>query len=266
MATTTYTGTNKLETLQAQKEATINEGFDNWDIGLAGFITGLRLEWVSVSSIRVKPGAAQIPAGDLLISTADITVSSISLGNNAWGHVYLYGNAGVPAVEVVTTAPAGYFGGAYQKTGVSTRRYLGSVKTDSSGNILNFQHDPLTGFVRYLNNPFAAPNEVLATGTATAETTVQAGPSGPSAGIVPATSRMRRAMACTTSPNARPTVGVAGDLHALPCGKLRLGRKLRRSSAVSLRPMAYARGHRVAQGANRRAVVAVRGRLALGCH
>src|SRR4051812_30433618 len=66
------------------------------------FITGLQLEWVSTSSIKVKKGAAYVPtvganSNNLQTVASDLTVSSISLGNNVWGHVYLYDNAGAAA-------------------------------------------------------------------------------------------------------------------------------------------------------------------------
>ena len=145
MARTRNLGIRKVSVSDSGKEVSIAEAFDTIDSALADFITGLRLEWISVSSIKVKTGAAAVIGDDadeaaLVVISSDITTSSISLGNNTWGHVYLYDDNGAPAVEVNTTAPVNYFGSAYQKTGDATRRYLGSIRTNGSGNIYNFIH------------------------------------------------------------------------------------------------------------------------------
>jgi hypothetical protein len=150
-------------------------------------ITGLVLEWVSTSSIKVKKGAAYVPSvgtnsNNLVVVSADITVTSISLGNSTWGHVYLYDNAGTAAVEVVTTAPVIYFATVYQKTGDTSRRYLGSVRTDGSGNIYRFQHESDRMF--YLVPANASPFRVLNGGTATTRTNVSL------ANAVPVTARI----------------------------------------------------------------------------
>lgn len=160
------------------------------------FIHGLLLSWVSNSSITIATGAARPPSDELLTVETAITVSSISLGNNTWGHVYLYDNAGTPAVEVVTTAPVSYFGHAYQKTGDATRRYLGSVRTDGSGGVYKFYHQNDT--VYYLENTQASPFRVLSAGTATTETSVSL------AAVVPPTSLVALVNCLNTS-----TVGAA---------------------------------------------------------
>lgn len=181
----------------------------DWLAALAQPIFGLKLEWLSSSSIKVKTGAATIPSGGLMTVETDITVTGISLGNNAWGHVYLYNNSGSPAVEVVTTAPSNYFGTAYQKTGASSRRYLGSVKTGASGNIFSFlmQGDR----VLYREQLSAAPFRVLNGGAATSETTVNCGTAGTNAGAVPVTSRIAVLRITNTSTTQFPLTGTSDD-------------------------------------------------------
>jgi hypothetical protein len=167
-------------------------------------IEGLQLEWVSATSIKVKKGAADIPDGSRRLRvSSDITVSSISLGASVWGHVYLYNNAGLAAVEVVTTAPANYFGSAYQKTGAATRRYLGSVRTDGSGNIYNFLH--VGPWMKYRVSVNLSPFRVLSSGTATSETSVSA------SAVVPVTSRLASLKFTNTTPNANSTTGTSDD-------------------------------------------------------
>lgn len=118
-------------------------GTANWSG--QGYIDGLKMVWNSATSISVISGAAFIPSlNKNLPSLATLTLSGLSLTASTWYHVYLYLNAGVPAIECVTTAPAApYYGTARAKTGDTSRRYIGSVLTDASGNIWNFAQNGL---------------------------------------------------------------------------------------------------------------------------
>lgn len=200
MSQTTYQKLEKPKDREQLLEMFLQERFE--DLGAIfgnTYIDGLRLEWVSATSIKVKTGAADLPDNSRRLRvTSDITVSGISLGASAWGHVYLYNNAGVPAAEVVTTAPAGYFGTACQKGTDATRRYLGSVRTDGSGNVLNFYHHA-GNRIRYRSD--ISPMLVLNGGTATAETNVSC------SSYVPVTSRVAVIHAQNTSSNADVTFG-----------------------------------------------------------
>lgn len=195
MSVTTFQQLTKPADREALLEIFLQQHFE--DLGAAlgnAYIEGLQIEWVSVSSIKIKTGAADVPDGSRRIRvTSDITVSSISLGNNTWGHAYLYNNAGVPTVEVVTTAPVKYFGTAYQKTSDATRRYLGSIRTDGSGNIVNFLHDTRNNFMRYRGVIVNSPQRVLSNGTATSATDVDC------SAVVPVTSKLALARASNSS-------------------------------------------------------------------
>lgn len=118
--------------------ADLQAGTANWSG--QGYIDGLKMVWNSDTSISVTSGAAFIPAlNKCLQSPSAITKSGLSLAASTWYHVYLYLNAGTPDIEIVTTAPAApYNGTARAKTGDTSRRYIGSVLTDASGNVLNF--------------------------------------------------------------------------------------------------------------------------------
>lgn len=144
-----------------------------------GYIDGLRLVWVSSTALTVTSGAAYIEStGKVLRASSDIAKTGLSLSASTTYHVYFYDNAGTPAVEVVTTAPATAFSGtARSKTSDTTRRYLGSFITDSSSNLLPFVH---TGddFL-YPAVKTSAPFRVLANGTATSPTTVDMSASVP---------------------------------------------------------------------------------------
>lgn len=146
-------------------------------------ISGLKLIWNSATSISVDKGSAYIPGSSSLVQVAaTITKSSLSLSNNTWYHAYLYLNSGTADVEIVTTAPASYFGTAYQKTGDSTRRYVGSLRTDGSGNVRRFLHDGTSIF--YLVDVTVSPFAVLSNGSATSETNVDC------SALIPVTSRV----------------------------------------------------------------------------
>lgn len=132
-----------------------------------GHILGLGLEWVSATSIRATTGSAWIESlGYAVAVNSAITKSSLSLAANSWFHVYLFVSSGTADIEIVTTAPAAaYSGTARSKTGDNTRRYLGSIRTDGSGNVIKFAMQ--RGMVTYLRDTTSAPNRVLSGGTAT---------------------------------------------------------------------------------------------------
>lgn len=150
-------------------------------------ISGLKMVWVSTTAVTVKAGEAVIQStGQILTAASDIAVTGLSLTASTWYHVYLYNNSGTPAIEVVTTAPAtAYNGTARSKTGDTTRRYIGSVRADTTGALTNFYHNPITGRVGYIVD-LNSTNLVLhlvSAGTATTTTTVDC------SSVVPVTGR-----------------------------------------------------------------------------
>jgi hypothetical protein len=131
----------------------------------------------------VSSGSAYIQGlGKVLRSTSAIAKAGLSLTASTWYHVYLYSNAGTPDVEISTTAPAAaYYGTARSKSGDSSRRYVGSILTNSSGSIYGFSHLVASGRVMYVTNINPAPFLVV-NGTATTATDVDC------SGVVPVTS------------------------------------------------------------------------------
>lgn len=160
----------------AQRNAAVGGEF-------AGLITGLIMEWVSGTSLRVTTGAAHIEsAGKVFAAASAITKAGLSLSNDTTYHLYFYSNAGTPDVEVVTTPPAAaYSGTARSKTGDASRRYIGSVLTNGSAAVREFVHDG--GSIRYRENVTASPYRVLAGGTTTTWTAIAL------AAVVPPTSK-----------------------------------------------------------------------------
>jgi hypothetical protein len=146
---------------------------------IAGYIDGLRMQWVSGTALTVTSGSAYIPGiPGILYASSNIAKTGLSLSASTWYHVYLYDNAGTPDIEIVTTAPAApYIGTARSKTGDSSRRYVGSIITTPGGAVFAFRHSGLS--VAYLTPTSATPFRVLSAGAATTETTVSAAPAVP---------------------------------------------------------------------------------------
>lgn len=137
-------------------------------------IGGLEMVWNSTSSISVTTGSAYIPAlNRLSLVNSTLTLSSLSLSASTMYHVYLYENTGTSAIECVTTAPSSaYFGSARTKSGDTSRRYLGSIVTNSSGAIMKFKHNAKNGRIAYLENNQVAPLILALNGTSTTPVTV----------------------------------------------------------------------------------------------
>jgi len=151
-----------------------------------GYIDGLQMQWVSATAVTVSSGRAYIPSlGYYLDAPNAIALTGLALTASTFYHLYLYNNAGTPAIECVTTAPAApYSGTARAKTGDTSRRYVGSVKTDSSGNIFNFTMNGLCVSYYADVGEGVAPFRLLQAGVATTNTTVSA------LALVPITSKL----------------------------------------------------------------------------
>lgn len=171
-----------------------------------GYIDGLQLVWGSATSLSVASGRAYIPSlGRTLELPATYTLSGLALTASTWYHAYLYLDGATPKFELVTTAPSAvYYGTARTKTGDTSRRYIGSVLTDSGGSIWPFIiSNGLVMYQGYINqNPFTA----LIAGTATSETTVSL------VGALPSVARiafLRHTNSATTGINTRMNNGTA---------------------------------------------------------
>lgn len=193
------------------------------------FLTGLQLEWAATNAVNIRSGAAWVSGTGRLKSTTTIQKTGLSLSANTWYHLYLYNSgtlaAPVAAVEVSTVAPEGYFGTAYRKTGDATRRYLGSVRTDGSGNIHRFLHNPVTNRVLYLGNLYTGQFVLLTNGSATTETNISA------AAVVPVTARWLLANLRNTSSTQVLSIGTSDDGFAQPTGSIEVVSALREYAA-----------------------------------
>lgn len=159
----------------------VQEAIDEIAAGVSGsvdptFLRGLRLVWVAADSIDIEPGGAYIEsAGAVLDVPSKISLTGLSFSAATWYHLYLYDNSGTPAVEVSTTAPAApFYATSRSKTGDATRRYIGSLLSDSSGTpgLWRFQSRVDGGelAVVWVTEIHVAPFELLNAGAATSPT------------------------------------------------------------------------------------------------
>lgn len=139
----------------------------------AAFIVGCEVVWDSGTGITVKSGAMYIEGEKRIVEfPSDLSLSSLSLSTSSWYYVYGYLSSGTPAVEIVTTAPASpYARKARSKTSDTSRRFLGALKTNSSGALLSFKHAPQVALLVWRTKTAdTAFGRVLNGGTATTAT------------------------------------------------------------------------------------------------
>ncbi|MCS4234402.1 hypothetical protein [Stenotrophomonas sp. BIGb0135] len=118
-----------------------------------GHIDGLKLVWVSGTQVQVTSGAAYVPGPKRIAELASAVTLTPTLAANTWYHIYLTVSGSTVGVETVTTAPAApYSGTARAKTGDTSRRYIGSFRTNSAGAIFKFDHSPQSGTFEYVEN------------------------------------------------------------------------------------------------------------------
>lgn len=175
----------------------------------AGYIDGLQLVWVSATALTVKSGAAYVQSlGKVLKASSDIAKTGLSLSATTVYHVYYFSNAGTPDVEISTTAPAtAYNGTARSKTSDTSRRYIGSILTDGSGNIISFVHSRTQGRIDYRTAIGGSTNplQVLNNGRATTGTNVSC------SAVVPSTATHMVAFLFNDSTTAQTVVFAASD-------------------------------------------------------
>lgn len=113
---------------------------------LRRWIAGLRLEWVSVSQVRILPGeCVSDDYQELLVASSNITVNIAAVGVNGldtgveapstWYYIWLIKDLNsnqvsglISASSTTPTLPSGY----------TKKRLLGAVRNNTSSNFLNF--------------------------------------------------------------------------------------------------------------------------------
>lgn len=179
-----------------------------------GYIDGLRMVWVSGTQIQVSAGAAYVPGPKRIAELAAATTLTPSLAASTWYHLFLTVSGATVGVEAVTTAPASpYSGTARARTGDTSRRYIGSFRTNASSQITRFSHMQAAGSVKYLTDINGSGLQVLANGTSTTSVTVSA------AAVVPITANVMDGFAENTGTSLvfinNPDMGAAGSASIL---------------------------------------------------
>ncbi|XQA74588.1 hypothetical protein ACM9XA_03360 [Xanthomonas sacchari] len=163
-----------------------------------GYIDGLRMVWVSSTQMQITAGAAYIPGPKRIVELPAAVTKTPALTASTWYHMYLYLNGTTPDIEVTTTAPGAFYSGtARTKTGDTSRRYIGSVRTDSSAALIRFFHDGR--LMRWLEGNFTT-FRVVSNGTATSQTSASL-----SVGV-PMSSTGAFIRATNTAPSGQPGV------------------------------------------------------------
>lgn len=156
--------------VSAARMNNIENGIEQAHLAHSIGIEGCQLIWNSVTSVTIGVGSCFAENGDFINVTSALVKSGLSLSASTWYHIYVYLSAGVTTAEVVTTAPVAWKGTAYSKTGDTSRRYVGSIKTDGSSNVYAFVHSG--NRILYNVAITASPFRVLSAGTATSNTAV----------------------------------------------------------------------------------------------
>lgn len=177
---------------------------------LSTAIEGLKLSWNSATSITVGTGHCYAENGDEIDLTSAITKSGLSLSSSTWYHVYVY-LSGTPAAEIVTTAPTAWKGPAYSKTGDTSRRYVGSVLTDGSGNIYEFMHNLNNNQIVYKGSSVTntSPFRVLNGGTSTSPAEVDV------SGVIPSETAIMIYARFASNANVTTNIGTDSSVSNL---------------------------------------------------
>ena len=179
--------------------ADLQAGAHNWSG--PGYIDGLQMQWVSATAVTVSSGRAYIPSLSYYLDAPNaIALTGLVLTALTWYHLYLYSNAGAPTIECVTTAPAApYSGTARAKTGDTSRRYIGSIKTDAAGAIIQFYH--IGNAIKYIANFNSGPYYLLADGQSITPATISC------ATVVPVTSLVATLLMLNADTTNTVTIG-----------------------------------------------------------
>lgn len=171
--------------------------------GTQTHIGGLYMSWVS-PDVKFTFGAAYIVGPDVVYEGPNTSNPFPSFTGTANTQYYFYGypsgatlalesSTAAPVTDPVSVAPGVYFKGPSD----TTRRYLGSLRTNASGVPYNFTVTPFSEralLVSYLENTAAAPFRVESAIDTITNRTVGlgsvAGTSGTAHKLVPPTARM----------------------------------------------------------------------------
>lgn len=159
------------------------------DPALESYQTGCQMVWNSATSVSISTGGMYIPGSNKIVNVSStLTPTMPSLTASTFYYLYLFESAGTAAGEIVTTTPAApYKGKARTKTGDTSRRLAGVLRSNAAGTaIFKFGHGA-DGWVRYLEWTSLSPFRVLTNSASAGGTTISF------ANVVPAIAQFARA-------------------------------------------------------------------------
>lgn len=133
-----------------------------------GYIDGLRMVYTNRTTLTVQAGCAYIPSLGYIVELSADKVLTPTLAASTWYHMYLYDNAGTIDIEFTLTGPTRYYDTAYNKTGDTSRRYIGSALTNSSSQFMGFKHNTINSEITWVEGtPLVAPFQLTNNWTGT---------------------------------------------------------------------------------------------------
>lgn len=147
----------------------------------SGYIEGLGFGWEDADNARIRPGAAFVPALNRVVEVdADLVVPIPATVSENF-YLYLKESAGAGFVEASTTQPeAPYFGSARTKIGDTSARYLGMVKNNALGQLIQFETEASGSLVFFTYGP-GETDDVMGWNAVASSTTLAMRSIGPSA-------------------------------------------------------------------------------------
>lgn len=157
---------------KAAMSETLLRGFSPYDVaqlGQLGNEFGGSMTWTSATGYDVLPGR-KIIDGLVLQWSSTRNIVGLSLSVSTLYYVYVYNNLGSASFEEVTTAPTWNSTYRYwQKTGDATRRLVGTLRTNSSGDVVRFFTTINSNTMEYIylggDAMYATPFLVVSAGT-----------------------------------------------------------------------------------------------------
>lgn len=173
-------------------------------------IQGLVISRNAAGVVGCSPGSAYIPSLSAVLKVPSaLTVNLTGLTANTIYHLYLYSASGTPTLEVSATPPVVYSEPAFQKTGDTSRRYIGSILASAANDCYPFKH---VGDLISYNTAISVAPFLLLSGTR-----VTVGISVSVLGCAPGTATHVRTAMCNninTVPNAYFANADAGTVTA----------------------------------------------------
>lgn len=145
----------------------LSSNYDEYINGAGNWVKneyGGKIVWDGTDAYHIEVGMKKIEGSDLEW-TSNISRTGLSLSVDTLYYIYVYDSTGATVEESTTAAVWNSTYKYFQKTGDSTRRFIGAFYTDGSGNIIRF-FSTLNGNV--LEVFYKDYDEIITAGSSTA--------------------------------------------------------------------------------------------------